>query len=251
MWDAQVASVAALFADRARARMLVALIDGRSLPASRLAAEAGVTPATASSHLGRLVEAHLLAVESSGRHRFYRLADERAARVIEDLAAMTDLPPITSLRDGTRANRLRTARSCYDHIAGRLGVAIMRALVADGVLVPVGHAGIARRPADPLSAPLPDRPYALGSKAADGLAAWGVDLRSVEAAGRPTLRFCMDWTEQCHHLGGGLGAALLTSARGAGWLVDGPRRRELVVTDAGREFFDRVAAQPDSAASGS
>lgn len=239
-----VSDVAALFADRARARMIGALIDGRRLPASRLASEAGVSAATASGHLRRMLEAGIVRVEVSGRHRFYYLADQQAAAAYEALIAMTPLPPITSLRAGTRMQRLRTARTCYDHFAGRLGVAITATLIETEVLVAIdSRADTRRRRSDRLSAPVTSKNFVIGPRATAELPSWGVDLDTIEALSRPTLRFCLDWTEQREHLAGALGAAILSAAREREWVRDGPRPRELALTEAGTEGFARLAPQ--------
>ena len=132
--DADLAAVGALVADRRRCRILLALDDGRALPASRLAAEAGVSAATASSHLGKLTEAGLLTVEARGRHRYYRLAGPAVGELMEALQRLAPAAPVRSLRQGTRAAALREARTCYDHVAGRLGVALMAALIDKGHL---------------------------------------------------------------------------------------------------------------------
>lgn len=237
-----VSDVAGIFADGARARMIGALIDGRRLPATRLAAEAGVSAATASGHLRKMLDADIVRVEVSGRHRFYYLADRQVAAAYEALSAMTPLPPVTSLRAGTRMQRLRSARTCYDHFAGRLGVAITAALIETEVLVAVdSHADTRRRSTDRLSAPVGAGHFVLGPRATDELRSWGVDLASVEALSRPTLRFCLDWTEQQEHLAGALGAAILTAARERQWVRNGPRPRELALTDAGAQGFARLA----------
>jgi DNA-binding transcriptional ArsR family regulator len=132
--DIDIASVAEVLADRSRCRMLLALGDGRALPASRLAAEAGIAASTSSGHLSRLVSAGMLAVEPHGRHRYYRLAGPHIADLLE--AIMQVAPPLTvrSLREGTNAEALRRARTCYDHLAGRVGVAVMTALLDTGAL---------------------------------------------------------------------------------------------------------------------
>lgn len=237
-----VSDVAALFADRARAQMIGALIDGRRLPASRLASEAGVSAATASGHLRKMLAAGIVGVEVSGRHRFYYLADAQVAAAYEAMLAMTPLPPVTSLRAGTRMQRLRAARSCYDHFAGRLGIAIMTALVDTEVLAPVdSRSDIRRRPGDPLSSQLRTNHFRLGRRASAELPSWGVELADVERLSRPTLRFCLDWTEQQHHVAGALGAAILQAARDREWVADGPRPRELLLTDAGADGFARLA----------
>ncbi|RNI20522.1 ArsR/SmtB family transcription factor [Flexivirga caeni] len=238
----EVSDVATLFADRARASMIGALVDGRRLPASRLASEAGVSAATASGHLRKLLEAGVVQVEVSGRHRFYYLADRQVAAAFEAMQALTPLPPVTSLRAGTRLQRLRTARTCYDHFAGRLGVAITAALIDAEVLVSLDAVPDARRrPGDPLSAQLGRGHFGLGPRAAVELPSWGVELAYVESLSRPTLRFCLDWTEQQHHLSGALGAAILQAARERDWVRPGPRPRELAITEAGTAAFARLA----------
>jgi DNA-binding transcriptional ArsR family regulator len=132
--DADIAAIGALVADPARCRTLLALDDGRALPASGLAAEAGVSPATASSHLRKPADAGLLAVEAHGRHRYYRLSGPAVGNLIEVLQQLAPAQPIRSLRQGTRANALREARTCYDHPAGRLGVTLMGAMLKRGYL---------------------------------------------------------------------------------------------------------------------
>ncbi|GAA5187759.1 metalloregulator ArsR/SmtB family transcription factor [Rugosimonospora acidiphila] len=236
--DADIARVAALFADRSRARVLMALADGRRLPASVLAAEAGVSAAAMSAHLNKLRAEHLITVERSGRHRYYALAGPKVAATLEALAAIAPAQPVTSLRQGTRAQRLREARTCYDHLAGALGVAVTQALIDRGALVATdGVADTSRRSGDALSAPLRAHPYRLGPAAAPVLAELGVDLPALLPAAsdarRPVLRFCLDWTEQRHHLAGGLGAALAVALFDAGWIARRGAPREVEVTAAG------------------
>lgn len=237
--DVDVARVAALFADPTRARVLTALGDGRALPASVLAAEAGVTPQAASTQLARLQDAGLLAVERSGRHRYYRLASAHVATVLEALALLAPMQPVRSLRHSTRAAALRSARSCYDHLAGRLGVQVTQALIDREVLIPAdGIRDTRRRPGDQLASQLPEHPYSLGSAAGPVLAGLGVPARALAGdcrSRRPLLRFCVDWSEQHHHLAGRLGAELLTAMVTAGWIVRLPRQRALRVTPAGEQ----------------
>lgn len=234
--DPDVSRVATMFADASRARILSALVDGRALPASRLASEAGVSAATVSGHLARLLDAELVTVESSGRFRFYRLAGPRVAQALEALTELSGPRPVTSLRASTRAARLRAARSCYDHLAGRFGVAVTATMVEQGVLIRTdGMAGVCAAAGDHYSAPVAESPYLLGDSAAEVLDHWGVDLAAARhhPAGRPLLRFCMDWTEQQHHLAGALGAAVLTAFLQHGWVARRSEPRELTVTDAG------------------
>lgn len=240
--DVDVAGVAALFAEPTRARILMALGDGRSLPASVLAAEAGVSPQAASTQLARLQTAGLLAAEQSGRHRYYRLASAHVAAVLEALAQLAPMQPIRSLRHSTRAAGLRSARTCYDHLAGRLGVQITQALIDTGALTPTdGIADTHRRPEDQLSSQLSEHPYLLGPAAREVFASLGVPadrLTGNRASRRPLLRFCLDWSEQRHHLAGRLGADLLTSLLDAGWISRTPQRRAVRLTPTGQQALN-------------
>jgi DNA-binding transcriptional ArsR family regulator len=239
--EADVAPVAALFADPGRARILSALTDGRALAASVLADEAGVAASTASEHLARLVEGGLLAVERSGRHRYYRLADDRVAAVLESLSLLAPAQPVRSLRQSTRAAALRQARTCYDHLAGRLGVAVTEALLERRALERTdGVDGVGRASFDRLSAPVPVHPYRLGPAADPVFAGLGVDLDDVRAGRRPVLRFCVDWSEQRHHLAGALGAAVLTRFESAQWVRRLPSGRALELTPDGRAGLDNL-----------
>jgi len=129
--DADLAAVGAILAEPARAKVLLALGDGRALPASMLAAEAGVAPSTASHHLARLVDAGLVVAEARGRHRYFSLAGPEVGHLIEAVARVAPAQQVRSLRQGTRAHAVRYARHCYDHLAGRLGVAVADALATD------------------------------------------------------------------------------------------------------------------------
>jgi DNA-binding transcriptional ArsR family regulator len=231
--DADLAALGSVLGERARARMLLALGDGRALPAGVLASEAGVAASTASQHLGRLVDAGLLAVVPQGRHRYYRLAGPQVAELIEALARVAPAAPVRSLREGTRAHAIRTARTCYDHLAGRLGVSIMQALIAEGAVS--GGDGLHHFDGDDrLSAPGRDVDYRLTRAGAARLERLGIEA----AADRP-LRYCVDWTEQAHHLSGPLGRALADRLLELGWLRRADRGRAVHVTDAGADGLQR------------
>lgn len=209
-----------------RARILVALIDGRSLPVSVVAAEAGVSPRAAGAELAALRETGVVTVVRSGRHRYHRLAPEHVAAVRRALARLGPMEPIRSLQVSTPAASLRSARTCYDHLAGRLGVRVTRALVDAGALAPTGAGG--------------DRgPLALGPAACTVFPALGVPrgrlTRGPGEGGRPVLRSCMDWSEQRPHLAGRLGADLLAAFFAAGWLVRTPQPRTVQLTASGRD----------------
>src|SRR5918998_2495612 len=198
--DVEISEVAALLADRARCRVLLALNDGRALPASVLADEAGVSRATASSHLAKLTDAGLLHVEPQGRHRYYRLAGPHVGELLEKLMEIAPAQPVRSLRESTRAGQLRAARTCYDHLAGRLGVEIMAAMIEQGLLDGGdGRHDPARSRHDKVTGYGRDIDYSLTPA---GLR-WLDEMEIVIPARRRTLvRYCIDWSEQRHHLAG-------------------------------------------------
>ncbi len=229
--DADIAAVGALMADRGRCQILLALGDGRALPASRLAAEAGVSPATASSHLGKLTRAGLLTVEAYGRHRYYRLAGPSVMRLIEALGQFAPAQPVRSLRQSTQARRLRDARTCYDHLAGRLGVELMATLIARGYLE--GGDGTfdpARAREDSRVGFGHDLDYALTVTGDGFLRDFGVQVPPR----RPSVRYCVDWSEQRHHLAGGLGSGLLGRLLELDWIRQSEATRAVEVTNSGR-----------------
>ncbi len=233
--DADLAALGAVLSEPARARMLLALGDGRALPATALASEAGVAASTASAHLGRLLDAGLLSVRQQGRYRYYELAGPQVGELIETLARLAPTAPVRSLREGTRAHALRRARTCYDHLAGRLGVAVFAALI-EQQLVTGGdgrhHSGQARK--DRLSSPGRDIDYRLTTSGRRRLLDLGVLLPSRTSEQTP-LRYCIDWTEQAHHLSGIVGRALTTWMLQQAWLERLPRTRALSVTEAGAD----------------
>jgi DNA-binding transcriptional ArsR family regulator len=235
--DVDIAAAAALFADRTRVRVLGALSDGRSLPATVLAAEAGVSAQAASGQLARLVEAGLLEVERTGRNRYYRLATGHVAAVFEALAQFAPMQPVTSLRQATRANAVREARTCYDHLAGRLGVQVTQALIDAGALAATdGIPDNRRRAGDLISTQMPEHPYVLGPAAVEVFGRLGIPAEDLadSRSRRPLLRFCMDWSEQRHHLAGRLGALLCTAFLDAEWITRAPVHRAIRLTEQGR-----------------
>jgi DNA-binding transcriptional ArsR family regulator len=230
--DADIAAVAGLLADRARTRILLALADGRALASTTLAAEAGVAASTASAHLSKLLDAQLLAVEAHGRHRYYRLAGPDVARLIEGIARVAPAAPIRSLREGTRAQAIRSARVCYDHLAGRLGTDLMAAMLSDELITGGDGQFHPGGGTDRLSAPGTDVSYELTSRGGEQLDRFGVDV--TPARHRRMVRYCVDWSEQRHHLAGTLGARLLSRMLELRWLRRDPHCRATRLTDAGR-----------------
>lgn len=236
--EADVAAVARLVGEPARATMLSALAGGRSRSASGLATEAGLSPAATSAHLTKLTQSGLITVEQVGRHRYYSLAGPAVAELVEALARVAPARPVTSLRQSTRAQALRAGRTCYDHLAGGLGVALTRGLVDQQALVPLDQQPHThRRDDEPPVGRLQTSPYRLGPNATKVLARLGLDLDQLLGATtrRPLLRFCVDWSEQRHHLAGRLGAALSTTLIETGWITHHPHHRAVTLTDRGTD----------------
>lgn len=243
--DADIARVAALIGDRARARVLMALADGRALPARVLAAEADVSASTISEHLARLTDAKLLTAERQGRARYFRLAGPSVAEALEAIARISPPEPIRSLRQGTHAHALRRARTCYNHLAGRLGVAVMAALIEGGLLAGGdGHHHPDPTSHDRLSAPGHDVTYRLTAPGHRNLAAFGLDLDAV-CRHRPAIRYCLDWSEQRHHLAGPLGTALTARLLDLDWIQRTNRRRAVVLTDHGQRGLHDTFGVPE------
>jgi DNA-binding transcriptional ArsR family regulator len=219
--DPDIAAAAALLAEPARAAIVGALMDKVALPASELASRAGVAPSTASEHLARLVNGGFLVRDEQGRHRYYELAGPAVAEAVEALALIAPQRPVRSLREATRAELLCSARTCYDHLAGQLGVALERALERQQVI---------RRDSGTL---------VLGERAEAHLAGLGIDLDQLQRQRRPLTRGCMDWSERELHLAGALGAALAERFFELGWIERHDGTRSVLVTDAGRAGLRR------------
>ncbi|MCX0241939.1 ArsR/SmtB family transcription factor [Streptomyces drozdowiczii] len=235
-----IARAAALIADPSRARILKCLADGRALPANALAAEAGIGAATASAHLAKLVEGALLTVEQRGRHRFYRLAGPDVSAALECLALIAPPLAINSLKQSNRAIALHRGRSCYDHLAGRLGVALMCGLLERGILT--GHDGIHRADESVRDRPASyghDVRYRLTRSGRTELAGLGIDTDRLPPR-RPAIRYCVDWSEHQHHLAGGLGAVLTARLFALDWVRWGRSPRVVDLTDTGARGLERT-----------
>jgi DNA-binding transcriptional ArsR family regulator/ribosomal protein S19E (S16A) len=232
-----IAALAALLADPARAQMLLALMDGRALTLSELAQAAGLGKAGASAQASRLVEAGLLAARRQGRHKYLSLAGPQVARLIESLmAAAAELAPAprpqTALQTGPRDPALRQARLCYTHLAGAMGVQIYRSLSARGFL---------RHAPDGLMLTGSGHEFALN---------FGLSPQDLAPARTPLCRDCLDWSERQSHLGGRLGRLILTRIEAQGWLRRQPGNRALLVTPQGRRAFNRAFPVAQTAALG-
>jgi DNA-binding transcriptional ArsR family regulator len=216
-----ISPIAGLMADPARASMLAALLDGRPLAAGELSQVAGVSPATASSHLAKLLDGGLVAVTRQGRHRYYRLAGYEVAHAIEVIAEISPVRPVRSLRQSREAHALAEARTCYDHLAGRAGVALFEAFLREKIL---RGDGIGRAAA-----------YEVTAGGTERLSAFGVDVTEVRRARRRFAGACLDWTQRRPHLSGALGAAVTARLLELGWIERKPTQRSVRVTEAGEE----------------
>ena len=217
----RMAATAQLLGDPARAHMLAALMDGGALTAKELAFAAHVSAQTASGHLGKLTDAGLLAVARQGRHRYYRLASPLVGQMVEGILAVAGAtaPAERRWRGG---EALRTARTCYDHLAGRLGVGIADSLVGDGRVVLTAD----------------------GGEVTESGRAFLRDLGADPAGGGRTARVfcrpCLDWSERRPHIAGRLGAVLCARCLELGWITRQRDTRAVAITQVGREGFGRV-----------
>jgi DNA-binding transcriptional ArsR family regulator len=212
-----IARIASLMGDPARANMLAALSDGRALTAGELAGEAGVTKQTASSHLSRLSTGGLIVCEAQGRHRYYRLAGEDVGHAIEALMGLANAKPRT--RTGPRDPALRKARVCYNHLAGEMGVALFR--------------GMGRR----RWLSLEDDGISLTASGKRAFGEFGIDMDALIGLRRPLCRACVDWSERRHHLAGSLGQALFGRFTELGWAKREKNSRIVTFSPKGERTF--------------
>ncbi|MDZ7603306.1 MAG: helix-turn-helix domain-containing protein [Hoeflea sp.] len=210
-----IAQLGALIGDPARANMLTALMAGGALTASELAAEAGVTVQTASSHLKKLEAADLLVQRRQGRHRYFALADDDVGALLETMMGLAARRGLTRTRLGPRDPALRKARVCYNHLAGELGVALYDGLLSSGSLV--------EENGEP----------ALTQAGRDRMTAFGIDVAGLEGQRRPLCRSCLDWSARRTHLAGSLGQGLLARFEELGWAAREPGSRVVRFTATG------------------
>jgi DNA-binding transcriptional ArsR family regulator len=211
-----VAATAFLIADPTRAAMLMTLMDGRALPAGELAHASGVTAQTASSHLAKLLEGGLISLEKEGRHRYYRLADSHVAETLEHLAGVQPAAVTPPKAISLQRRQLRFCRSCYDHLAGQIGVAVAIALEEHGYI---------RR--------AHNKQFVVTAAGSEWFRGIGIDITSIKPTHRGLARQCLDWTERVHHLAGPLGAELMTAMVSNGWLRRPKSSRIITVTPKG------------------
>ena len=217
-----VARIASLIGEPARTAMLLQLMDGRAMTAKELVQAAGISPATGSRHLALMVEAELLQVTAMGRHRYHRIGSAQVARLLESIMQVAGVGAQTrkSRRAGPKDESLRQARTCYDHVAGRLGVAIANKLADDRAVIIESESGW------------------VTECAGDSLGRLGVAVPELLGpsgnARRVLCRPCMDWSERRIHLAGRLGAAICDECMAHGWLLRRPHSRALEITPRGQ-----------------
>ena len=229
-WDADIASAAALIADSTRAAILRALLPDRPLAAGELARLAGVSAATASFHLAKLLEGGLITVIRQGRHRYYRLAGHEVAAALEALGLISPGLPVRSLRQSREAAALAEARTCYDHLAGRAGVEVLDGLLRQGLLEEKsGRTG---------RGDTSSQRFEVTGAGAKELGSFGLNLLQLPRSRRQFAGTCIDWTQRRRHLNGALAAAITSRMFELGWIERAPqsqRRRSVRVTPVGFE----------------
>lgn len=232
--EPSVAIAASLIGVPARANILGALMDGRALTASELAYHAGVSAQTTSSHLAKLQDAKLIAVEKQGRHRYYRLAGAAVAEALELLALIVPQQPVPPRRRSKEVEETRSARFCYDHLAGALGTGLTDAFLAKGLITPA------------------ERDFAITDAGEAFFQELGIDLAALRGLRRAFARQCLDWSERRPHLAGALGAGFAEIALKRRWVRRAKAGRRVFVTPNGRQAFrDLLDFDFDPAAAGS
>ena len=215
-----IARIGALIGDPARANMLTALMSGKALTATELAAEAGVTAQTASAHLSKLAEAGLTEGRKQGRHRYFTLADDEVGAVLEAVMGLAAKRGHLRTRTGPKDPALREARVCYNHLAGEMGVRLFDSMLATGGLKTSGE--------DVL----------LTAEGAIFAREFGINLNGLNIGRRPMCRACLDWSARRTHLAGALGQALLTRIIDRGWARREPESRVIAFSTSGRKAFE-------------
>lgn len=222
--DNNIGFIAALISEPSRAAILMALLDGGELPASELAYHARISPQTASLHLAKLVAGELLAVERRGRHRYYRLAGNEIGQALETLLTLAPQTPWQRRQLAETDTPIRVARTCYDHLAGRLGVGLTQALVKQKVIAPATD----------------DTQYRVTKKGEAWLAEFGIDLDLARRSRRSFAKQCLDWTERQPHLAGALGAAILNRLFEQKWIARVNGDRSIRIAPRGKERFLQI-----------
>ncbi|MDQ0049146.1 DNA-binding transcriptional ArsR family regulator [Paenibacillus polymyxa] len=217
-----VAMIASLVSEPSRAAILTALLDGRFHTASELAHMASIKPQTASFHLAKMTEAQVVTVEKQGRHRYYGIQDLEVARVMESLLSIAPPVPIKSFKQASENEAIRLARTCYDHVAGQLGVQLMSFFVQKGIL---------SEDQDGLHITEQGETFFTDFK---------IDLTKTRQKRRSFSHKCLDWSERRHHLAGALGSAVLDRLFELNWIERLPTTRAIRITADGKRGFKEI-----------
>ncbi|WP_342556754.1 helix-turn-helix domain-containing protein [Lysinibacillus sp. FSL P4-0201] len=217
-----MAEIAALLGETSRATILASMMDGRFHTASELAYMAAIKPQTASFHLAKLVEGKLIKVEKQGRHRYFQLAGEDIAQLLESFLAISPPPEVRSLKQSSQIKLLQDARTCYDHLAGKLGVQLTESMLKAGYLT------------------LEGKQFVLTDEGILFFTTFGIDLTALKRKRRSFSHACLDWSERRYHLAGALGCELLNQFFNLGWLLRVPSIRAIKVTEKGKIGFKEV-----------
>ena len=230
-YDTDIAPAAALIADPTRAAILRALLPDRPLAAGELARLGGVSAATASFHLAKLLDGGMIAVARQGRHRYYRLAGHEVAAALEALGLISPALPVRTLRQSREAAALAEARTCYDHLAGRAGVALLDGMRRRGLLQEKSSGRTDRSDTSAVR-------FEVTGAGAKALGSFGLDVREIRRSRRHFAGTCIDWTQRRGHLNGALAAAITARLFELGWIErgsSGQRHRSVRVTPPGAE----------------
>lgn len=215
----KIVELTALLLEESRSTILVALMDGKFHTASELAHMANIKPQTASFHLAKLAENNFVISEKHGRFRYYRLANEEAANTLEILMSISPPPEVRSLKQSSQLKRLKNARTCYDHLAGSLGVQLTNIMQESGYLK------------------MNNGQFTITAKGENFFEKLGIDLVNVSKKRRSFSHACLDWSERTHHLGGALGNCLFERYLELGWIETKGKTREIVITALGKSGF--------------
>lgn len=213
--------IATLLGEKARSIMLWSLLDGKAYTATELSISANISKQSTSNHLAKLVEAQLLIVEKQGRHRYYRLANARVAQVIESIASLIPNAQIKSIHTKSKSQDIAYARTCYDHLAGEIGVKITDALINQNIIKPV------------------DNEYTVSNLGGKWFSELDINVNELKLKKRSFAHKCLDWTERRHHLAGSLGAALLEYMLSHDWVRKKKNTREVYMTSLGIQELDK------------
>jgi DNA-binding transcriptional ArsR family regulator len=217
-----ISFVASLISDPSRGVILTKLMDGRMHTASELANTAKITPQTASYHLTKMIEGNMIKVKNQGRHRYFGLANQDIAELLESFFSFSPVQKVSSLREFSEKEAIKSARTCYDHLAGYAGVAITNGLLKEGYLMEQN--GV----------------FETSNKGNVFFSSLGIDISFEKAKRRSFAKCCLDWTERRHHLGGALGNALLTRMFDSNWIKRIHHSRAVTFTPLGKKEIKEI-----------